>query len=133
MKIAAITEDGKTISHHFGRAPYFLVVTVENNKILNTELREKPGHLHFHKEEHDHRTHSGGHHGVGPVADERHTQMAEAITDCQVVLCRGMGMGAYDSMRSHGIEPIVTDIVEIDQSVEAYLNGEIHNFLDRLH
>ena len=32
MKIAAITEDGTTISQHFGRAPLYLVVTVEDAK-----------------------------------------------------------------------------------------------------
>jgi len=31
MKIAAVTEDGTTISQHFGRAPYYLVVT-DNGK-----------------------------------------------------------------------------------------------------
>jgi predicted Fe-Mo cluster-binding NifX family protein len=35
MKIAAITDDGKTISQHFGRAPYYLVVTVENGQIVD--------------------------------------------------------------------------------------------------
>ena len=29
MKIVAITEDGKTISQHFGSAPYYLVLTIE--------------------------------------------------------------------------------------------------------
>ena len=32
MKIACITEDGHTISQHFGRAPYYLVLTVENDR-----------------------------------------------------------------------------------------------------
>jgi predicted Fe-Mo cluster-binding NifX family protein len=45
MKIAVITDDGKTISQHFGHAPYYLVVTVENNKIIDRELRDKPGTL----------------------------------------------------------------------------------------
>jgi len=30
LKIAVITEDGKTISKHFGRAPYYMIVTIEN-------------------------------------------------------------------------------------------------------
>ena len=30
MKIAATTDDEATISQHFGRAPYYLVTTVEN-------------------------------------------------------------------------------------------------------
>ena len=34
MKIAAVTEDNITISQHFGRAPFYVVVTVENGKIV---------------------------------------------------------------------------------------------------
>jgi predicted Fe-Mo cluster-binding NifX family protein len=37
MKIAAITEDSKTISRHFGRAPYSLVVTIHDQKIVDIE------------------------------------------------------------------------------------------------
>lgn len=47
MKIAAITDDGKTISQHFGRAQYYPVATIENGQIVDRELREKPGHAHF--------------------------------------------------------------------------------------
>ena len=46
MRIAAVTEDGITISQHFGRAPYYLVVTVENGKIVGRERRDKMGHAH---------------------------------------------------------------------------------------
>jgi predicted Fe-Mo cluster-binding NifX family protein len=34
MKIAAVTEDGITISRHFGRPPIHLVITVENSSIV---------------------------------------------------------------------------------------------------
>ena len=44
MKIAAITEDGATVSQHFGRAPYYLVVTVEAGKVVGQEKRDKAGH-----------------------------------------------------------------------------------------
>ena len=37
MKIAFITDDEKTISQHFGRAPYYLVITVEDGKETNRE------------------------------------------------------------------------------------------------
>ena len=47
MKIAAITDDGVTISQHFGRAPYYLVYTVEDGEIVDRELREKLGHAQF--------------------------------------------------------------------------------------
>lgn len=34
VKIAAVSEDGVTISQHFGRAPFYVVVTVEEGKVV---------------------------------------------------------------------------------------------------
>jgi len=131
MKIASITDDGQTISQHFGRANYYLVVTVENGQITSREMRDKLSHTHFANEPH---TSSSGHaHGYGPEEQNRHSQMAQAITDCQVLLCRGMGMGAYESMKAYGIKPIVTDIADIDEAVKAYLDGKIVDHTERLH
>ena len=38
MKIAVVTDDQQTVSRHFGRAPYYLVFTVENGAIVSREL-----------------------------------------------------------------------------------------------
>jgi predicted Fe-Mo cluster-binding NifX family protein len=132
MKIAAITDDGKTISQHFGRATYYLVATVENGQIVNREMREKLGHSHFVNEPHQVET-PGQPHGFSPESQDRHTRMAQAITDCQALLCRGMGAGAYASMKQQGIIPVVTDIVSIDEAVMAYASGQIVDHTDRLH
>ena len=43
MKIAAITEDGKTISLHFGRALSYLVLTVEEGVITQREIAGEAG------------------------------------------------------------------------------------------
>ena len=133
MKIAAITDDGKTISQHFGRAPYYMVVTIEEGKIMNREMREKLGHAQFQAEGHDHHENAGERHGYGLAADNRHGRMAEAITDCEAVLCRGMGMGAYENMKTRNIRPVVTDIVDIDEAILAYANGQIVDHIEKLH
>jgi predicted Fe-Mo cluster-binding NifX family protein len=132
MKIAAITDDGKTISQHFGRAPYYLVATVENGQIVNRELREKFGHSHFANELHSADI-PGQPHGLDPSSHDKHMLMAQAILDCKALLCRGMGMGAYESMKEAGIQPVVTDIVMIDEAVLAYINGKIVDHVERLH
>ena len=132
MKIAVITDDGKTISQHFGRANYYQVLTVENGQIVNREMRDKLSHSHFANEPHDPEI-PGQPHGFGPASQDRHAQMAQAITDCEVLICRGMGMGAYQSMKTYGIQPIVTDIVAIDDAVIAYIDGSIVDQIDRLH
>ena len=132
MKIAAITDDGRTISQHFGRAPYYLVATVENGAIVNREMRDKLGHAHFADEPHE-ADQPGQPHGFGPASQSRHTQMAEAIADCQALLCGGMGAGAYQSMAERGIKPVVTEIASIDEAVTAYVEGKIVDRTDWLH
>jgi predicted Fe-Mo cluster-binding NifX family protein len=135
MKIAAITDNGKVISQHFGRAPYYLVATVEDGQIVKRELREKLGHAHFneHANASGHSETPGQPHGFGLEAQNRHALMAEAIADCETLLCRGMGMGAYESLKARGIQPVVTDIASIDEAVKAYLAGDIVDHVDRLH
>jgi predicted Fe-Mo cluster-binding NifX family protein len=134
MKIAAVSEDGVTISQHFGRAPFYIVVTVEDGKIVSREQRDKLGHAHFANEPHE-ETHGGGPHGHGfdPPAQNRHARMAGAIADCEVLLARGMGAGAYQSLAQAGIRPLVTDIAIIDAAVQAYLSGSIVDHTERLH
>ena len=135
MKIAAITDDGQTISQHFGRAQHYRVYTVEDGKIVHHEMRTKTGHHDFvHAEDHSHegRNDPRGH-GFGHGAARRHTQMIEAIADCEVILVRGMGRGAYQAMEKANIKPIVTDIEAIEQAVQAYLDGEIVDHTERLH
>jgi predicted Fe-Mo cluster-binding NifX family protein len=131
MKIAAVSEDGITISQHFGRAPFYVIVTVENNEIISREQRAKMGHAQFGGE-----THAGGEdprgHGFDPAAQSRHASMAAAIADCQILLARGMGAGAYESMRQAGIQPIVTDIASIDEAVRAYLDGKLVDHTEKL-
>lgn len=131
MKIACVTDDGISISQHFGRAAYYAVLTVENGQIVARELRDKLGHNQFAGE-----GHAEGHglrHGTDPTSHDKHTRMAGAISDCEALLCRGMGWGAYDSMRRLGIKPIVTDIARIDDAVLAYANGTIVDHTELLH
>jgi predicted Fe-Mo cluster-binding NifX family protein len=132
MKIAAITDDGKTISQHFGRAAYYLVSIVENGQIIEQELRNKLGHAHYANQPHSEEQ-PGQPHGMDPASHNRHLQMAETIADCEALLCRGMGMGAYQSMQVRGIRPVVTDIVSIDEAVMAYVQGSIVDQVERLH
>ncbi len=119
MKIAAITDDGQKISQHFGRAQHYLVLTIEDGKITQREMRDKLGHGQFGGE--GHHDEPGHEHGFGPQANDRHVQMSEAISDCEVLLCGGMGRGAYQSMQARGIRPFVTDLTSIDEAAAAFV------------
>lgn len=131
MKIAAVSDDGVTISQHFGRAPLYVVITVEEGKLVNEEMRNKTGHHTFAAHHPD--LAPGERHGYDAGSEVRHTSMAETISDCQVLLAGGMGWGAYESMKSCNIEPIVTDVKNIDEAVQRYLDGKLANLMERLH
>jgi predicted Fe-Mo cluster-binding NifX family protein len=132
MKIAAISEDGTTVSQHFGRAPLYVVMTVEDGKVVSKETRAKAGHHTFatHQEE---PLAPGEQHGFDAGAQVKHATMAQSIDDCQVLMAGGMGWGAYESLKSRGIETIVTDVESIDEAVKLYLAGKLPNLMERLH
>jgi len=132
MKIAVVTDDGKTISSHFGRATHYMVITIDGGQLINHELREKLGHNHFSNEPHS--SHDDGQpHGYDAASQNRHALMAEAIKDCEAVICKGMGRGAYESMLTMNIRPWVTDINDIDEASKAYANGQLVDHIEKLH
>jgi predicted Fe-Mo cluster-binding NifX family protein len=132
MKIAAISEDGTTISQHFGRAPYYVVLTVEKGKVVNREKRDKAGHHTFASGQHP-ETAPGERHGYDAGSQSRHAAMAQSIDDCKVLIAGGMGWGAYESLKSRGIETIVTDVESIEGAVGLYVEGKLPNLMERLH
>jgi len=129
--VAAVTDDGITISQHFGRAKYYEVLFIEYGKVVKRERRNKMGHQNFAHEEHHHQ--SGEKHGFDDASHNTHKCMAEAIKDCEIVLTRGMGVGAYNSLLQFNIKPIVTDIKNIDEAVKAVINETIINHKEKLH
>jgi predicted Fe-Mo cluster-binding NifX family protein len=53
MKIIAVTENGSTLSNHFGQAPYFMVYTLQIKRLLlkranliMVKLRDSHTHQH---------------------------------------------------------------------------------------
>jgi len=83
MKIALVSDNGESLSQHFGRARFYVVVTVENGQEVNREVRDKQGQ-----------------HGFSPEAQHRHGGMIEAINDCEALVAGGMGAGAPESLQA---------------------------------
>ena len=136
MKIAAVTDDGVTISQHFGRASKYAVITIEEGKIVERELRDKVGHHEFSGEEqnrdHEHHSDPRGR-GFGRHSADKHKRMFANILDCKVVLARGMGRGAYQGLMQSNLKPILTDIADIERAVKAVIDGTIIDHVESLH
>ena len=131
MKIAVVTDDETTISRHFGRAAYYVVVTVEDGKITARETRVKSApHLAGACDCHAAPSEP---HGQGQHSEAKHQIMADAIADCNVLITGGMGWGAHESLKRRGIEPVITDVSDIAEAALACAGGTLPNLVDRLH
>lgn len=134
MKIAVVIDSGTTISSHFGRAPYYLVFTVEDGTIVGKEQRDKAGHQQYVQIEPEHHDHDHEHgHGLGAHSADKHTQMLDSVRDCQVVIVRGMGRGAYVAIQQANIRPILTEFKDAEAAVQAYIDGTLVDHPERLH
>jgi predicted Fe-Mo cluster-binding NifX family protein len=133
MKIAIASENGETISRHFGRATEYIIVNTDDRNILGREIRPKVGHTDCSivgLQEHDCgcAIHTGG-----VSIYDRHRSMVLNILDCSILLAGGMGWGAYEGLKSRGIKTVITDVEDFEDAVKLYLVGNLPNLMERLH
>jgi predicted Fe-Mo cluster-binding NifX family protein len=121
LKIAFPTDDGRTISAHFGRAQSFVVATVEGDGEPQLEQRSKD----FHGGEGEHEAHD--HHG------HDHGGMLSPLAGCQVLIAGGMGDGAQQAALAQGLEVILTGEKQITAALAAYRAGTLTSDPRRLH
>lgn len=132
MKIAVVSENGKTISQHFGKATQYVIVNTRAGRILSKEIRQKAGHADFMAAGDADASKCGAHSGDSSIYD-RHRRMILNILDCSVLLSGCMGWGAYEGLKSRGIKTILTDVEDIEEAVNLYLEGNLPNLTERLH
>ena len=100
MKIAVVTDDGKTISAHFGRATKYAICTVEDGKLIGEELIDKPNFHGKHRHQHhqhdlvqiEHEDHQQGH-GFGKEAEDKHQTMFSPHPGLRSPACPRHGHG----------------------------------------
>ena len=135
MKIAIVSDDEQTISQHFGRAEKYIVIFCDQEKIIERKSLPKPDFCHSSHRRHRRNTHKSDHrgNGFGRRANASHEQLFETIKDCDILVSRGMGRGAYLDLQQLGIKPIITDIEDIDMAIQAVMDDSIINHLEKLH
>jgi predicted Fe-Mo cluster-binding NifX family protein len=127
MKVGVVTDDGRTISSHFGRAQYYLVYDIVDGMVKGKEMRPKASHHRPGMEPHV----EGHQHGLGEASF--HDNMLSNVRDCEALIAGGMGMGMYEAIRGAGIKPFLTEMTSADQAVEAYVKGSLVDRPERLH
>jgi predicted Fe-Mo cluster-binding NifX family protein len=141
VKIAFVADDERSLSSHFGRAPYVVVVSVENGTEVGREVRQKEAHgageqhehgehehgVHVHEPgEHSHAGDHGHHHGD-------HGSKFAAMQDCDVMIVRGIGSPALAHAEGMGLKVFLTRERTIDSALARYLEGTLDHDERRVH
>jgi predicted Fe-Mo cluster-binding NifX family protein len=120
MKIAVASSDGASVSQHLGRSACFIVYEVIGQKVAGHEVRQNTftafakGDCHGHEQGHHDQPHS-------------HASMIDALRDCDVLLCQGMGWRAAEELQRCGIQPVVfSDELAPEEAVLGYLAGSLN-------
>ena len=118
MKIAIPTNDGTSISEHFGRSAAFLIFEAENGQIKNHEMKTNG-------QQHTHAQGSCGHDSAGH-AQHSHQGILSALDGCEIVICAGMGQRAAEALKANGINQIVfTTPGSAEDAVSTFLAGKL--------
>jgi predicted Fe-Mo cluster-binding NifX family protein len=130
--IAIATDDGETVSSHFGRARYYEVLNFSDGKVTKRERREKAGHHSFGQAEGGHTHHDEGNHNH-EEHEQRHQTMVSPVLNCQAVIVRGMGQGAVEHLRRANLLPVLTGLHTIEEVIGAIATGSLDSDPNRIH
>jgi len=117
MTIAVPTNDGTSISEHFGRSAAFLIFNTENGQIKSRRMKTNIGkHSHPRGEckQTSTEVHSHDHQGI-----------LTTLEGCEVVICAGMGHRAAEALQGRGVQIVFAAPGPADETVAAYLDGKL--------
>jgi predicted Fe-Mo cluster-binding NifX family protein len=100
LKIAICTESGN-VAQHFGRAPEFIFVTIEDGKVIEKKSLSNPGHT------------------VGSIPEFINGQGATCM------ITGGIGHRAIGFFNQYGIEVIRGVIGSVDDTIGKILDGTL--------
>ena len=119
MRIALPTDDGMSVSPHFGRSAGFLVFDIEDGQIQKRATIKNPS-CHSHDEG------ACGHGSGGSESSHNHGGILTALAGCNVVICAGMGGRAAEALKSAGVAEIVVTAPGLaEEVVGAFLAGKL--------
>jgi predicted Fe-Mo cluster-binding NifX family protein len=119
-KIAVATNNQKTVTGHIGKCKAFMIYEIEDDKILNKELRENL----FTNHRMSHRKHpygEGGRHG------HNHTHLIEGLKDCSYLISKGGGWRVVEDLKEYKIATLFTEVELINDAVDKFIRGELKN------
>ncbi len=103
IRIAIATADGRSLSPHLARSAAFIVFEVEDGRILSRSVRSRDSDT------------------CG-----NHRSFVQMLEGCETVICGGIGQGAFDALKLHGIQSVVAaGQFTIEDALKQFLAGTL--------
>jgi predicted Fe-Mo cluster-binding NifX family protein len=117
VKIAVATDPDLAPARHFGKAPSYIVFTVENGRVVDRQERPKPVC--------DHGPEGHGHQDEGEAdGPDLHTRMSNVIDDCQVVMAGGIPAPMHRHLANVGLRPVIVRAASAEDAVTDFLSAQ---------
>jgi len=123
-KIAIATNNGLNVTGHIGRCRSFMIFDIDDEKIIDKELRENVFTHHRMSNQHH------GHHNHGEGGGHSHAGLIEGLKDCSYLVSHGGGWRVVEDLKQYNITTLFTDVETIDEAVNKFIRGELKNETD---
>ncbi|MCF2137235.1 MAG: NifB/NifX family molybdenum-iron cluster-binding protein [Candidatus Thorarchaeota archaeon] len=104
LLIPAEDSSGTRVSNHFGRAPFFALIDIEDGTVVARSVEPNTGE------------HSGG---------SGHAHDNVLRYNPHVVIVSAMGPRGLDSFQTVNVAVLRASSDSVDENIDAYLNGEL--------
>ncbi|MFB0526974.1 MAG: NifB/NifX family molybdenum-iron cluster-binding protein [bacterium] len=118
VKIAIPSDNGKSISPHFGRCRYFIIYEIEGNRISSRTVRENlccPHRANICPKTVSVQTRE--------FIERIRNEVVSEIRNCQLLIGRYMNQSAINNLNSQNIKVILVDEKDENVAIEKYLMG----------
>ncbi len=123
-KIAVATDNGTHVTGHIGRCRAFMIFEIDGDNIIHTEMREN---VFTHHRMPGHEPNNGEHHHGEDHEMHSHTGLINGLRDCGYLISQGGGWRVVEDLRNNNIEPLFTDVEQMDEVVNKFIKGELKN------
>jgi predicted Fe-Mo cluster-binding NifX family protein len=128
-KIAVATNNKKDISKHMGRCKFFAIYTISPDEVIDREYIENTFTHHRQQTVSIQESRPRDQKPIDHIPGEgshSHGGLVNALSGCDVVLARGMGMRLQQDLQNAGIMGYVVESdKDIELAIQKYLKGEL--------
>lgn len=117
MRIAVASDDGAGVAAHTGRCAGFVVFDIGAQEAARVEYRVNTFTAHAQGQCQGTHSGAGEHHSHGALMD--------ALSDCSVLVTRGLGPRLIADLASRGIEAYVCEAERAEEAAQQFAAGRL--------